>query len=225
MPAKSKGKSSKGDAGQMQDCRSVYLGQDGHVVCMVAFGAAAANVPGEDKVGSLYDVIGAKPRVGQVGVLYADDSTRFVNKLEPADGGGFPTFQYITTQACDTFGTMARAQEVILGMHIDLVLRIFIVEERCTQDSRQESYLSINGLDMDGETVGPVLLWGYVAGEVQNGSIYIIRGLKVVQAKRWSLEEGKYVPRTDGARSLDCTYRTAVEDVSEVQAITLIFGW
>jgi hypothetical protein len=173
----------------------------------------------------LYDVIGAKPRVGQVGVLYADDSTRFVNKLEPADGGGFPTFQYITTQACDTFGTMARAQEVILGMHIDLVLRIFLVDERYTQDARQESHLSISGLDMDGETVGPVLLWGYVAGEVQNGSIYIIRGLKVVQAKRWSLEEGKYVPRTDGARSLDCTYRTAVEDVSEVQAITLIFGW
>jgi len=157
--------------------------------------------------------------------LYADDSTRFVNKLEPADGGGFPTFQYITTQACDTFGTMARAQEVILGMHIDLVLRIFIVEERCTQDLRQERYLSINGLDMDSETVGPVLLWGYAADEVQSERIYIIRGLKVVQARRWSEEAWKYVPRTDGARSLDCTYRTAVEDVSEVQAITQIFGW
>ena len=100
-----------------------------------------------------------------------------------------------------------------------------VVEERCTQDQRQESYLSVTGVDMNNVTVGPVLLWGYCAAEVPSGCIYILRGLKVVQAKRWSNEDNKYMPRLDGARSLDCTYRTAVEDVSEVQAITQIFGW
>jgi len=215
----------QGSAGHVQECGSVYLGQDGHVVCVVAFGEAVANLPGEDSVGALVDVIGAKPRVGQVGALYAEPSTRFVNKLEPTDCGGYPTFPYITEEVCDTFGSWARVQEVPLGTHIDLVLSIFLAEERSTQDSRQERYLSINGADMDSESVGPVLLWGYAADEVQCGHIYIIRGLKVVMAKRWSDEDWKYVPRTDGARSLDCTYRTAVEDVSEVRAITRIFGW
>ena len=78
---------------------------------------------------------------------------------------------------------------------------------------------------MNNATVGPVLLWGYGAAEMQSDCIYIIRGLKVVQAKRWSHEDNKYMPRLDGARSLDCTYRTAVEDVSEVRTITQIFGW
>ena len=112
-----------------------------------------------------------------------------------------------------------------LGTHIDLVLSIFLAEERCTQDSRQERYLSVNGADMEKVPVGPVLLWGYAAGEVVCGNIYIIRGLKVVAAKSWSYDDWKYFPRTDGARALDCTYRTAVEDVSGAQAITRIFGW
>jgi len=220
-----KGKSDKGDAGHMQECRSVYLGQDGKVVCVVAFGEAVANLPGEGSVGALVDVTGAKPRVGQVGALYAEPSTRFFNKLEPTDGGGYPTFPYVTDEVCDTFGTWERVQEVPLGTHIDLVLSIVLADERSTQDSRQEKYLSINGADMDNVPVGPVLLWGYAADEVHCGQIYIIRGLKVVAAKSWSYDDWKYVPRTDGARALDCTYRTAVEDVSRVQAITQIFGW
>jgi hypothetical protein len=151
--------------------------------------------------------------------------TRFVNKLEPADGDGFPTFPYNTTEVCDTFGTMAHVQEVMLTSHIDLVVHAVVVEERITKDQRGESYLSVSGVDMNNATVGPVLLWGYRAAEVQSGCIYILRGLKVVQARRWSQDEDKYVPRLDGARSLDCTYRTAVEDVSEVRTITQIFGW
>ena len=66
---------------------------------------------------------------------------------------------------------------------------------------------------------------GYGAAEVLCGCIYILRGLKVVQAEKWSHEDDKYMPRLDGARSLDCTFRTAVEDVSEVKSITQLFGW
>jgi len=225
MQSKSKGKSNKGDAGQMQACRTVYFGQDGDVVCIMAFGEAAARVPGENRVGCLCDVIGAKPRVGQLGVLYADEMTRFVVKMEAGDGDGFPTFPYSTTEICNTFATMGHAQEVALGSHIDVVVHAVLVEERCTNDGRQESYVSVQGVDMNNTPVGPVLLWGYGGAEVLCGCIYILRGLRVAQAKKWSHEEDRYMPRLDGARSLDCSFRTAVEDVSEVKSIANFFNW
>ena len=42
---------------------------------------------------------------------------------------------------------------------------------------------------------------------------YYIRGLKVMNDNYWCSWSQKYVPREDGARRGECTFRTAVEPV------------
>ena len=49
------------------------------------------------------------------------------------------------------------------------------------------------------------------------------RGLKVVAETMWSNDEGRYVPCTDRVQTVECSSRTAVEDVSHVAAITEYF--
>ena len=47
---------------------------------------------------------------------------------------------------------------------------------------------------------------------------YIIRGLKVVAETMWSNDDYPYIQRPDKTQTVECTSRTAVEDVSHVPA-------
>lgn len=72
--AKGKGSVKDGCRGsQFQDCQAMYLGDEGHTVCTLAFGGGVARIP-KAVVGKLVDVKGLEPRTGQVGVLYCSEN-------------------------------------------------------------------------------------------------------------------------------------------------------
>ncbi len=71
--------------------------------------------------------------------------------------------------------------------------------------------------------MGPLRLWRFETDDVHARTVYILRGLKAVPETMWSQEEWKYIPRPDKAQTLECTSRTAVEDVSHVPSITHYF--
>ena len=50
-----------------------------------------------------------------------------------------------------------------------------------------------------------------------------IRGLKVMLDNYWCTWSQKYMPRDDGARRAECTFKTAVESV-ENSGIEKLFG-
>ena len=76
---------------------------------------------------------------------------------------------------------------------------------------------------MNGAATGALRFWRHEAGDMLQGGIYIARGLKVVPETSWSDDAWKYVPRDDGAKTVERTYRTAIEDVSNVQDIGQYF--
>ena len=95
------------------------------------------------------------------------------------------------------------------------------VEEQYTTTG--ELYLRVHGFDMDGTATGAIRLWRYSANDIIAGQIYVIRGLKVVEETYWSAEAWKYVPNEDGTKTIEITYRTAVEDVTDVVEIAKYF--
>jgi hypothetical protein len=76
---------------------------------------------------------------------------------------------------------------------------------------------------MDNVTTGSMRFWRYEAGEIKQGSIYIARGLKVVLETVWCQDLFKYVPREDNAKTVECCWRTALEDVTHVNSIAEYF--
>ena len=76
---------------------------------------------------------------------------------------------------------------------------------------------------MEEATTKPMRFWRFEEGDVQQGSIYIARGLKVVADKYWNNEEYRYVPRTDGVKSVECCWRAALEEVTHVSDIAFWF--
>ena len=78
----------------------------------------------------------------------------------------------------------------------------------------------VYGSDMEGKPVGPLRLWRFEEGDMHPRATYIFRGLKVVAETMWSNDDYRYIPRPDKTQTVECTSRTAVEDVSHVPAIT-----
>ena len=108
-----------------------------------------------------------------------------------------------------------------MGDHVALVVRVIMVEQKFTNSG--DTYLEAYGTDTEGTLAKNLRLWRYADGDLAEGSTYIIRGLKVALAKQWDDNEWKYVVRADGSKSLECTSRTAVEDVSHIATITTLF--
>ena len=101
-------------------------------------------------------------------------------------------------------------------------MRAQSVEEKTTSD-KGEPYLVVHGIDMDGKATGPLRWWRFSPEDVEEGSIYIVRGLKIVTDTQWSHDHGKYMPRADNSKAFECSYRTAAENVSNVPAIAAWF--
>ncbi len=105
MQGKGKGKSTGSfDGPGRQECRAVYLGQEGYIVCTLAFGADVERIP-ENPVGLSVDMVGLKPRGGQIGVLYWDAQTQLVKRLEQYDRNVPRSFPYDTTEVSNDLAT------------------------------------------------------------------------------------------------------------------------
>ena len=201
----------------------VYFGdEDGYVVCTLASGENIERVPPASALNGLATVSALKPRPGNKGVLYWTEDTRVSVHLECKDLGGPPVFPYDLSVSTH-FATIDFAQQVKLGEHIALVFKALAVETRYTDDSN-EAFLEVQGVDIEGVPTGALRFWRYEEGDIAEGRAYIARGLKVCAERRWDDELNKYVCRDDGSRRMECTGRTAVEDVSHVAAIVTFFS-
>ena len=113
-----------------------------------------------------------------------------------------------------------------LGTFVDLVIRIYSAEELFINNGALQGnpYLLVDGVDMDGEHVGPLRLWDYVEGDLEPGNTCILRGLKIAVGKVYDDSLGKWVSNAQGGKTLVCDTRTAIEDVSGIVDITSYFN-
>ena len=196
------------------------MGQDGFVICTAAFGACVQKVPRVLPVG-LVDVQNLRPRPGQTGLLHWDETTRVVKRLVETDGGVPQAFPYDTSAVSQDLATCGYIQDSQLGQFVALVLLVISVEDKWTE-ATGDPYALVYGKDMDGVAT-TLRLWRFEEGDVQQGLIYIARGLKVVSDTYWSAEHYKYVPRDDGSKTVECCWRTVLEDVTQVSSIAQYF--
>jgi hypothetical protein len=154
-------------------------------------------------------------------VLYFDDQSRL---SECKQDHGTPVFEYDLSEPYQNMATLEFVKGLQVGDFVGIVLRITYLEEGETSNT-SEPFLCIYGTDMDGITVGPIRLWRWTAADcgMQIGGTYVLRGLRVVKETVWSDEKWGYVPREDGAMTLEHNFRLAVEDVSSVEHITAFF--
>ena len=227
--AKGKGKS-KGNANgagtELQEAVAIYIGQEGYIVCIMTFGPEVKCLsPGgahlETLTGCFVDLYNLKARLGQKGVLYFDDQSRL---SECKQDHGTPLFEYDLSEPYQNMATLEFVKSLQVGDFVGIVLRITYLEEGETSNTA-EPFLCIYGIDMDGITVGPIRLWRWTAADcgMQVGSTCVLRGLRVVKESIWSDEKWAYVPREDGAMTLEHNFRIAVEDVSSVEHITAFY--
>ena len=218
---KDKGKKGK-DKDKAEDSQTLYVGKDGYIITIVWYGDGNFPLFGANQQGSLLNLLNVRSRTGRLGMLFADKDTEIRTCMEPNAGATPIVFPYHTSDTCDSFATWTWVGGSALGTFVHLVLQVIQAEEKSTQNS-QEPYMQVFGRDMDGVQVGPLRFWGFTEGEVEIGGTYVFRGLKVVPETVWSDDQWKYVPREDGTKTVECNARTAIEDVSSVDAITAFF--
>ena len=102
-----------------------------------------------------------------------------------------------------------------------LVIKATSVEQKTTFD-KGEPYLEVHGVDMDRVPITALRMWMFEEGEVVPGNLYILRGLRVAPDRVWDDAAWKYVPSPD-RRKLDCSGRSAVEDVTSFSSIAAFF--
>jgi hypothetical protein len=188
---------------------------------VLVFGLQVQKLHSDTTVGVDVDLSDVKTRVGQPGMLYWDERTSMVKNV----ASDLVPFSYDTSDITQDFATREFVQSAPIGSFVGLVLRVHQAEE-CETNEKQEPYLSVRGVDMDGQICGPIRLWRWTEhdADMHQDGVYIIRGLKVMKETEWSNEKWAYVPREDGTQTLESSFRVAVEDVSQVQDITQYFS-
>ena len=144
--------------------------------------------------------------------------------MESADTDAAPNFPYDVSTVSNFFATSSFVQGSQVGEYVAFVLRVLAVEIKATSNTA-EPYLILNGVDMEGTPVGPLRLWRFNEDDVVQGNTCIIRGLKVVPENRRDDEKWKWVPSANGVNTIECTVRTALEDVTGVDNIMTYFNW
>ena len=215
------GKNSKTNNNR-QDSKWMYVGQDGYIIGIGAFGDDVQHLD-ESLQGSLIDVHALRPSIGHMGIIYWSEVSKITRRTEHTDGGpGYPLhFGYDTSTVTRDFATMEFIQGVPTAEYVALVLRPRSVEERVTTTG--ESFLAVHGFDMDGAATGAIRLWRHEAYDIIQGNIYIIRGLKVAEVVSWSEDEWQWKAKKNGGKAVEHTFRTAIEDVTEVADISQFF--
>ena len=146
--------------------------------------------------------------------------------LEPTAGMSDAPFAYDVTQVTKHLATKETGMQASLGTFVDLVIRIYSAEEVEVQNGANQGmpYLRVDGVDMDGEHVGPLRLWDYVEGDLEPGNTCILRGLKIASERVYDESLAKWVSNVQGGKTLVCDSRTAIEDVSDIAEITSYFS-
>ncbi|MDA8609297.1 hypothetical protein N9L19_00165 [bacterium] len=195
----------------------MYLGDEGFIICTMAFGDDVSRIP-QFPIGRLFDVTGLRPRNGLAGVLYLWEHTKGFRRLEAHDFS-FPfVFPYDMTAVLNDFATRISVQYRHPGAFANVAWQVQQVQDKLTNDPGYPN-LVVYGTDMEGEPVGPLRQWRYEEHGMRKRPTHITQGLNVVRETTWSHDDGRYVPRTDGAIPVECTSRTAVEVVSNVPVI------
>ena len=113
------------------------------------------------------------------------------------------------------------ATQGTIGEFFALVIKATSVEQKTTFD-KGEPYLEVHGVDMDRVPITALRMWMFEEGEIVPGNLYILRGLRVAPDRVWDDAAWKYVPSPD-RRKLDCSGRSAVEDVTSFSSIAAFF--
>ena len=160
---------------------------------ILAYGDAVKNIPPENALNGLLNVSALRPRAGQVRVLYWSDDTQLSRNIEENDTSMTPAFPYDTSSTSKDFATLGFVQEMKVGDHVALVIKVLEVETKITAD-KGEPYLLITGVDTDNAVVGHLCPWRFEEGDVVEGNVYIVRGLKATAETSWDEGKWKYVP-------------------------------
>ena len=132
-------------------------------------------------IGALVNIASLNQRIGQLGLLYWDEKTKWSTVLEPAHTDPTYAFTYDVSDYSTEFATKSYIQDLAVGDFVALVLKMVSVETKETQ-TNAEQYLQVSGVDMDGAPVNYLRLWRFEDGDIMAGCIYIIRGLRVFRA-------------------------------------------
>ena len=220
-----KGKKGKGrlDAGT-QRVQPVYFGDDmGRVICTLATGDDINRIPTTLTRYAYVDISSLIPVAGQTGVLNWTESTHVTSRLRPRGSGSDYIFPYdVVSDYAKDFASMAFVRECAVGTYVAIAMRITDVQIRYTS-TQNEPYLQIMSVDTDGCNVGPLRLWRFEEGDIRPGGAYVVRGLKVVNDRAWDHAKGIWVRSTDTQKTIECSVRTAFEDVADVESITQYF--
>ena len=161
------------------------------------------------------------PVAGQIGVLNWTESTHFIALA--AKGFRMQLHlsirRHVKSDYSKDFASMAFVRECALGTYVAIAMRITDVQPRWTR-TQSEPYLQITGLDTEGGNVGPLRLWQYEEGDINPGHAYILRGLKVVYDRWWDSARGIWIRSAVMPKTIECSVRTACEDVADVDSIT-----
>ena len=132
---------SAGKGKELQDAQSVYFGDDGgNVVCTMVYGVEVKGAPSKDSIGSLVDVTELRVRPGQRDMLIWTPETRVSIRLEPMHTSAGKTYPYDTHAGTHDFVSWSSVQDVNLGDHVSVALKVLAVEEKFTWE-KAEPYL------------------------------------------------------------------------------------
>ena len=217
-----KGNKGKGmiEAGT-QKIQPVYFGDDmGKVICTLATGDDVNRIPATVSQNAYVDISALKPQAGELGVLYWTESTQMSLRVRPSDSGCDYIFPYdVTSDYSKDFASMAFVRECAVGTYVTIAMRINDVQPKWTS-TQNEPYLQLMGVDTEGGVVGPLRLWQREEGDIKIGGAYVVRGLKVVNDRAWDSTRGMWIRSADAPKTIECSVRTACEDVEDVESIT-----
>ena len=158
---KTKGKPNKGngkDGGkdaQREKCKAMYVGQEGRVLCIVAFGSNVDTGFPDSMLDGLVDVCNVRPKLGERTTLVWDGSSKLIKHLRPHMDHSV-RFEYDCSTVCDDFGTIAHAQGKDNGAMVALVMKVTSLEE--LESSNGEPYLVVRGRSkVKGVFAGPLV--------------------------------------------------------------------
>ena len=186
-----------------------YFGdEEGQAVCIIAYGSNAAKLPGVSQIGCNFDIRSAHAKPGIGAVLTIGTATEVILQL-----GLSSSVASYGRRPEDFTLVMSQLPTIDVGAYVTLLLKLQFVEDK--YNSNGEAYLEVHGVDSEGQGSGAIRLWNYDHGELRSNTLCIMHGLKVAYEKYWDDAQHKYAQRSDQSKKLECSNRTAVQDVSE----------
>ena len=199
----------------------VYLGDDlGRVICTLAIDDVVNRIPANLPRFAHVDISSLMPQASELGLLSWTGSTQMSLRMRPGKSGCNFIFPYdVKTEYSRDLASMSFVRKCVVGTYVAIAMRISDVQARRTSTCNVP-YLQLMGVDREGFVVGPLRLWQLEAGDIRPGGAYVVRGLKVVHDRWWDSARGIWIRSAVMPKTIACSVRTAVEDVSDVDTIT-----